>query len=110
MELESMQKAEQRNTQNYNDLVTIVNQVADGLVRWQHSSGSWYQLLQYGTNGVANVSADNTANSCSGSDHQNKCSEANYLEASASSMFTYAYLKGIRLGILDAATYNPVAK
>ena len=34
----------------------------------------------------------------------------NYLEASASSIFTYAYLKGIRLGLLDANVYMPVAE
>lgn len=35
--------------------------------------------------------------------------EGNYLEASASSMFTYALLKGVRLGLLDRDTYLPRA-
>lgn len=35
---------------------------------------------------------------------------SNYLEASASGIFTYAYLKGIRLGLLDREVYLPVAE
>ncbi len=34
---------------------------------------------------------------------------ANYLEASCSSIFTYAFFKGIRLGLLDKEVYMPVA-
>lgn len=34
----------------------------------------------------------------------------NYLEASCSSIFTAGYLKAIRLGLLDKATYEPIAK
>ena len=68
---------------DYQELKTIVNTVAKGLARWQDKeSGAWYQLLQYDDSFVS------------------KCGIANYLESSASSMFTYAYLKGIRLGIL----------
>lgn len=33
--------------------------------------------------------------------------EGNYLEASVSSMFTYALLKGVRLGLIDENTYLP---
>ena len=73
-------------------LVQYVNKVADGLkARQDDQSGCWYQLLQY----------DGSLTS--------SCGVNNYLESSASSMFTYAYLKGIRLGVLDSATYKPVA-
>ena len=69
------------------------NMVADGLKDRQDSkSGCWYQLLQY----------DNTLSS--------SCGINNYLESSASSMYTYAYLKGIRLEILDKNKYMPVAQ
>ncbi|WP_346862176.1 glycoside hydrolase family 88 protein [uncultured Draconibacterium sp.] len=73
-------------------LVQYVNKVADGLKdRQDEKSGCWYQLLQY----------DNSKTS--------SCGINNYLESSASAMFTYAYLKGIRLGVLDSKIYMPVA-
>ncbi|HPF02051.1 MAG TPA: glycoside hydrolase family 88 protein [Bacteroidales bacterium] len=73
-------------------LMKYVNMVADGLkARQDAESGCWYQLLQY----------DGSRTS--------SCGINNYLESSASSMFTYAYLKGIRLGVLDSKTYMPVA-
>ncbi|SDG58990.1 unsaturated rhamnogalacturonyl hydrolase [Bacteroidales bacterium KHT7] len=71
-----------KNHKDYKTLVKITKQVASGLEKWQDKSGVWYQLLQY----------DSTFKS--------KCGEHNYLEASASSMFTYAYLKGVRIGVL----------
>ena len=74
-------------------LVNYTNLVADGLkVRQDATSGCWYQLLQYD-------------NSLKGT----PCNINNYLESSASSMFTYAYLKGMRLGILDKTIYTAVA-
>lgn len=74
-------------------LVNYTNLVADGLKdRQDAASGCWYQLLQY----------DNTLKG-------SPCNLYNYLESSASSMFTYSYLKGIRLGILDRTTYASVA-
>ena len=73
-------------------LVKYVNMVADGLkARQDAKTGCWYQLLQY----------DGSKTS--------SCGINNYLESSASSMFTYAYLKGIRLGVLDSKTYMPIA-
>jgi unsaturated rhamnogalacturonyl hydrolase len=75
-------------------LINYTNLVADGLKdRQDAASGCWYQLLQY------NNTKKGTA-----------CNIDNYLESSASSMFTYSYLKGIRLGILDKNTYAPVAE
>lgn len=73
-------------------LVEYTNKVADGLAARQDASGCWYQLLQY----------DDSMKGTS-------CSISNYLESSASSMFTYAFYKGIRLGILDKSTYSPIA-
>lgn len=70
----------------------ILGQVADGIRRWQDpDSGVWYQLLQY----------DNSFVSARGN--------RNYLEASASCMFTYALLKGIRLGLLNHEEFSPIA-
>src|SRR5690606_39749543 len=68
-------------------------------------SGLWYQLLEYD----ASMNADGKGDSIAGEVY-NVGHAANYLESSASCIFTYAYLKGIRLGILDKATYLPVAE
>ncbi len=77
---------------DYATLKGILIQVAEGLRRWQDpASGVWYQLLQY----------DNT--------FVGECGNSNYLEASASCMFTYSYLKALRLGLIDE-TFRPVAE
>jgi unsaturated rhamnogalacturonyl hydrolase len=74
-------------------LVNYTNLVADGLkYRQDATSGCLYQLLQY----------DNAKKGTT-------CNVNNYLESSASSMFTYSYFKGIRLGILDKSIYKPIA-
>jgi len=90
---------------DYKSLTTIVNDVAAGLARYQDkSSGCWYQLLQYNDSKKADKKGDEIAGEV-----YNQCDKANYLEASASSMFTYAYLKGIRLGVLDRNTYLQIS-
>ncbi|MFD2164119.1 glycoside hydrolase family 105 protein [Paradesertivirga mongoliensis] len=90
---------------DYKILTGNLNQVAAGLARYQDNSGSWYQLLQYDSSKKADGKGDEIA----GEVH-NKCDKSNYLESSASSMFTYAYLKGIRLGVLNEKTFLPVAE
>ncbi|WP_206684003.1 glycoside hydrolase family 88/105 protein [Pontibacter beigongshangensis] len=91
---------------DYNNVLEIFNQVAAGLKRWQdQKSGVWYQLLQYD----ATTTADGKGDTVDGNVY-NVGTDPNYLEASCSSIFTYAYLKGIRLGHLDKATYLPVAE
>lgn len=95
-----------KNHKDYPDVVAILQQVAAGLKRWQDpASGVWYQLLQYD----ATKTADGNGDTMDGQTY-NKGNQPNYLEASASSIFTYAYLKGIRLGLLDRDTYLPVAE
>ncbi|MDE7096819.1 MAG: glycoside hydrolase family 88 protein, partial [Muribaculaceae bacterium] len=77
---------------DYAAVADIFTQVADGIRRWQDPhSGVWYQLLQY----------DDSFVSARG--------HRNYLEASASCMFTYALFKGMRLGLLDNAEFSSVA-
>ncbi len=91
---------------DYAALLTIYNQVAAGLARWQdETSGVWYQLLQHD----ATKCADGVGDTIQGESY-NVGTQPNYLEASASSIFTYSYLKGLRLGLLDEATYGPVAE
>ncbi|MGL4520076.1 MAG: glycoside hydrolase family 88/105 protein [Phocaeicola sp.] len=90
----------------YGAVLAILNDVAAGLHRWQDKeSGVWYQLLQYD----ATMCGDGEGDVIDGKAY-NVGTAPNYLEASASSIFTYAYLKGIRLGLLDKATYEPVAE
>ncbi len=96
-----------KNHPDYQQLVKIVNDVAQGLKRWQDkSTGCWFQLLQYNASkkgdGVGDKSLD-------GSKFYNQCNNPDYLESSASSMFTYAFYKGVRIGVLDKKTYLPVA-
>ena len=91
---------------DYADVRAIINQVAAGLARWQdQESGVWYQLLQYD----ASKTADGVGDTIDGQTY-NVGTQPNYLEASASSIFTYAYLKAIRLGLIDRETYLPVAE
>ena len=74
---------------NYNTLKGYLTTLAAGIKNKQdETTGCWYQVL------------DKTPASLTG----------NYLEASCSSIFTAAYLKAIRLGLLDKTTYEPVAK
>ncbi len=90
----------------YPELKTIYNQVAAGLKRRQDKeSGVWYQLLKYD----ASVSADGQGDLVDGNRY-NAGTAGNYLEASCSAIFTYAFLKGIRLGILDKGEYLPMAE
>lgn len=63
--------------------------MADGLAARQDASGCWPQLLRYDA-GTTPSGASN----------------ANYLESSASSMFCYAYLKAVRLGLLSGTTID----
>lgn len=58
------------------ELVSYLNQLASNLVKYQHSSGLWYQVTDQGNR------------------------EGNYLEASGSAMFAYAFAKGANKGYL----------
>lgn len=91
---------------DYQTLLRITNDVAKGLAIYQDAeSGCWYQLLQYNAKTAADNKGDIINNNAYNIGHN-----PNYLESSASSMFTYAYLKGIRLGILNRTKYLPIAK
>ncbi|NDV46988.1 glycoside hydrolase family 88 protein [Paludibacter sp. 221] len=92
--------------EDYDELKRITSEVALGLSRYQDKeSGCWYQLLQYDATKTANNIGDFYCNKI-----YNVCDKPNYLESSASGMFTYAYLKGIRIGVLDEEAYLPLAE
>ena len=89
---------------DYNEMVRICKQVAAGLKRWQDAeSGVWYQLLQYDATTKGSATGDPVTG-------YNKGTLPNYLESSCSSMFTYAFFKAARLGVIDSTTYYPVAR
>lgn len=58
-------------------IITYLNQYAEAVTAVQHESGLWWQVLDQGNR------------------------EGNYLEATGTSMFTYALAKGVRKGYLD---------
>jgi len=89
---------------DYNELLRICRQVATGLKRWQDpASGVWFQLLQYDATTKASAAGDPVTG-------YNKGTLPNYLESSCSCMFTYAFFKAARLGLIDATTYYPIAR
>lgn len=91
---------------DYPALRLMFNQVAAGLKRWQDKeSGVWFQLLQYD----ATIKGDGKGDTVNGKVY-NVGTAPNYLEASCSSIFTYAFLKGMRLGLLDHGTYSSTAE
>ncbi|MDL5513321.1 glycoside hydrolase family 88 protein [Arenibacter sp. M-2] len=57
-------------------IITYLNQFAEAVTKYQDKTGLWYQVLDQGDR------------------------EGNYLEASGSSMFTYAFAKGVHKGYL----------
>jgi len=66
------------NHAGHQSIVDILNQVASGIKKYQDTeTGLWYQVLDQGSR------------------------EGNYLEATASSMFTYSLLKAVRKGYIS---------
>lgn len=59
-----------------NELIGYLNRLSEALINYQHSSGLWYQVTDQGNR------------------------EGNYLEASGSAMFAYAFAKGTNKGYL----------
>lgn len=91
---------------DYAAIHSIYNQAAAGLKRWQDKqSGVWYQLLQYDSS----MKGDGKGDIVNGKTY-NVGTTTNYLEASCSSIFTYAFFKGMRLGLLDKGTYKSTAE
>ena len=99
--LEQMQIAGLTKTQNYKTLHGYLNELAAGIAAKQDAAtGCWYQLLNHDGTFVAQ--------SYSGSSYTSN-PVANYLESSATAIFTAAYLKGMRLGLYDT-DYTAIAK
>lgn len=87
---------------DYNTIKGYLSAVASGLkARQDATTGCWYQLPLY----------DHTF---SAAQYNNSAAQPgrvyNYLESSATALYTAAYFKAIRLGLLDKATYEATAK
>lgn len=100
--LEQMQIAGLTRTENYKTLHGYLNLLADGIAAKQDATtGCWYQLLNHDDTFVAQ--------NYDSSYRYTSSPVANYLESSASAIFTAAYLKGMRLGLYDT-DYTEIAK
>lgn len=100
--LEQMQIAGLTRTQNYKTLHGYLNELAAGIAAKQDAAtGCWYQLLNHDGSFVAQT--------YDSSYRYTSSPVANYLESSATAIFTAAYLKGMRLGLYDT-DYTAIAK
>lgn len=92
--LEAMGKAGRTTDANYTTLRNHLQDLAAGIVARQADNGGWYQLLD----------KDNTFTATSyNSNWSGKPSSAtNYIETSATAIFSAALFKAARLGLIDA--------
>lgn len=98
--LEQMEKANLSSSTGYTTLKGYLAETADGLkARQDKTTGGWYQILDekstYSASKYNNGETHTTTN--------------NYIESSATALFTAAYLKAIRLGYLAENDYKTVA-
>lgn len=99
--LEAMKNDNQENTDNYKTLKNHLDFFAAGIVKWQDkTTGGWYQVMD--ENG--NYKASNYNSSYSWDTSYN-----NYIETSATAIFSAALFKAVRLGLLGD-TYRGAAK
>lgn len=98
--LEQMDNAKLTSTEGYTTLLSYLKETAEGIkARQDQTTGGWYQILD--KDGTYSASSYNG---------KSYTQTNNYIESSATALFTAAYLKAIRLGYLDGATYKTVAE
>lgn len=73
---------------NYSTLKGYLENLAASIASYQNEDGTWYQVLDQKDNALA----------------------GNYEESSCSALFTAAYLKALRLKLLDSNKYETMAK
>lgn len=95
--LEAMGNAGRTSDTNYSTLNSHLQELAAGIVAHQASNGGWYQLL------------DKTDSFKATSYNGKSASATNYIETSATAIFSAALFKAARLGLIDA-TYKENAK
>ena len=92
--LEAMGKAGRTSDANYTTLKTHLQDLAAGIVARQASNGGWYQLLDK----TDSFKATSYNSNWSGK----PASATNYIETSATAIFSAALFKAARLGLIDA--------
>lgn len=98
--LEQMEKANLSSSTGYTTLKGYLAETAAGIkARQDQTTGGWYQILD--KNGTYSASEYNN--------DQPHTTTYNYIESSATALFTAAYLKAIRLGFLAENDYKTVA-
>ena len=96
--LEAMKADGQESTNNYTTLKSHLDELAAGIAaRQDKTTGGWYQLL------------DKDASFKSTNYNGSSKNDANYIETSATSLFSAAFFKAVRLGLLSDS-YKDVAK
>lgn len=88
--LEAMGNAGRTSDANYSTLKSHLQELAAGIVARQASNGGWYQLL------------DKTDSFKATSYNGKSASATNYIETSATAIFSAALFKAVRLGLIDA--------
>ena len=73
---------------NYSTLKGYLEKLAESIASYQNADGTWYQVL----------------------DQKDNALEGNYEESSCSALFTAAYLKALRLKLLESSKYETMAK
>ena len=98
--LEQMDKANLSSSTGYTTLKGYLAETAEGLkARQDQEKGGWYQILD----------EDGTYSASEYNNGQSHTQTNNYIESSATALFTAAYLKAIRLGYLAENDYKTVA-
>lgn len=99
--LEAMKNDNQENTENYKTLKSHLDSFAAGIVKWQdQTTGGWYQVMdEKGDYKASNYN----------SSYRWTTSYNNYIETSATAIFSAALFKAVRLGLLED-TYRGAAK
>lgn len=101
--LEAMNNTGQSNTTNYATLKQHLADLAAGIAARQDAeTGGWYQVMD--------KKADYSANNYNG---KNVTAVSNYIETSATAIFSAAYFKAVRLGLLSSTTqydYKTIAQ
>ena len=92
--LEAMGKAGRTTGTNYSTLKSHLQDLAAGIVARQASNGGWYQLLDKDNSFTASSYNSNWSGIPS--------SATNYIETSATAIFSAALFKAARLGLIDA--------
>ena len=73
---------------NYSTLKGYLDKLAASIASYQNADGTWYQVL----------------------DQKDNALNGNYEESSCSALFTAAYLKALRLKLLESSKYETMAK